>query len=47
VYDFLTQQEQWHQVAMIATKGDKELSRLVEEAISKSALIKVEKGTLP
>ena len=32
---------------MIATKGDKELSRLVEEAISKAELIKVERGSLP
>jgi hypothetical protein len=32
---------------MIATKGDKDLSKLIVEAIEHAPLIKVERGSLP
>ena len=40
---YAIKEEDFYQVAMIATKGDKVLSKLISEAVSKTDLIKVEK----
>lgn len=37
------QADDYFKVAMIATKGDRDLSMLISEAVSKSELIKVER----
>jgi hypothetical protein len=40
------QEAEFYKVAMIATKGDQKLSKLISEAVLNSDLIKIEKSQI-